>query len=465
MFRDLPFMAQLKELYGTDDDKKKGRLIALSDSLLNSFFNVFITGIFYTGFLSMYGIDLVGVGIITFIPALANCCCIFSPMILERLPRRKGVLLAAKVYFYVMYILATNLMPLFVTDPGSRVVCFGVILFLAYAVYAVFSPGFTPWFYNFFPEDGPKRARYISYNQIFSSLMSSAVLLLSGVLSAAVRRSGNQNELILTLRYFAFALVLADVWLQSRAREYPYGAHAGKVRLREVFTLSLRHRKFMYCMLLIFAWCYIANLNSGIWNYHLLNNIGFSYTRLQTMSACYTGALFLLMPLWRRILGRLSWVRTFAVAMLLWVPTELIAFFLSPATTWIYVPMSLLQQCISVGLNLSYANIFYMNLPRENAITHTCFHAVFANLFTFLGLMTGTLFCKLMEGRAYTVLGVQILPVQLTTIGRAVTMLALALVLLRAWRSMTPESELEAMDALRGKKGGHGETGGKEGGR
>ena len=97
--------AQLRLIYGWKDEKRKGRSISLISTLLTSFYNVFITGIFYTGFLSMYEISLVGVGIITFISPLANCFSIFSPMVLERIQKRKWLLAGAKIYYYFMIII------------------------------------------------------------------------------------------------------------------------------------------------------------------------------------------------------------------------------------------------------------------------------------------------------------------------------------------------------------------------
>ena len=38
-------------IYGRDTDMKKGRLISLISGMIVAVFNVFITGIFYTGFL------------------------------------------------------------------------------------------------------------------------------------------------------------------------------------------------------------------------------------------------------------------------------------------------------------------------------------------------------------------------------------------------------------------------------
>ena len=162
----------MSDIYNLKDNDAKGRLISLGSSLMTSFYNVFITGIFYTGFLSMYDISIEGAGIISYIPLIASCSSLFSSIILEKIKKRKKILVASKIYFYAMYILATTLMPQFITDPTARLWAFGIILFLAYAVYALFSPGFTPWFYTFYPNDNERRTRYITYNQIFSSIMS-----------------------------------------------------------------------------------------------------------------------------------------------------------------------------------------------------------------------------------------------------------------------------------------------------
>ena len=230
---------QLRQIYGWQDEKCKGRSISLISALLTSVYNVFITGIFYTGFLSMYEINLVGIGIITFISPLANCFSLFSPMVLERIQKRKWLLAGAKIYYYFMIIIATNLMPLIVTDADQRVLWFCLLQFLATSVYAIFSAGFTPWFYQFYPQDPSQKIAYLSYNQIFSSIVSSCVLLLSGGLSAAVRSSAHQNTLILGMRYLAF--LLDSVYLRSSQNSQPNSdasdMNSGKERGR-VFRIA-----------------------------------------------------------------------------------------------------------------------------------------------------------------------------------------------------------------------------------
>ena len=436
----------MSDIYNLKDNDAKGRLISLGSSLMTSFYNVFITGIFYTGFLSMYDISIEGAGIISYIPLIASCSSLFSSIILEKIKKRKKILVASKIYFYAMYILATTLMPQFITDPTARLWAFGIILFLAYAVYALFSPGFTPWFYTFYPNDNERRTRYITYNQIFSSIMSSAVMLLSAVITDALKGSPAQDTIILVMRYLAFVLVLIDVFMQAQAIEYPYPP-SPQIKFRQIFTLPFQYKKFLYCLLMMFAWNFIANLNNGLWAYHLLNHFDFSYTLINSMSVMYTFILIFTQPFWRGVLRKYSWIKTFGLTCLVWMPTEVMFFLMNPTNLYLYVPLCVVQNLLSVGLNLSYSNILYMNLPSENSTAHIAFYSVGCNLFAFLGLFVGTQISSITGDNAIWFLNMEFYSVQFTTLARAITMFALGLLLVIKWRSFTPQKDIDEVAA------------------
>ena len=440
------WFCSMSDIYNRRDEYAHGRLISLISALVTAFYNVFITGIFHTGFLTMYGMSISDYGIITFIPYIANCFSIFSSMVLGRFKRRKKVVLAAKIYFYAMYILATTIMPQFVLGQRERMYCFIAIQFLAHSVYALFNPGLTAWFYNFYPQDNERRTRYIMLNQIFASVMSSFVLLFSGVLTDAVSGSPYQRTLILGMRYLAFVLVLVDVSMQARAKEYPYPETA-RTRFSDVFTLSFRYRKFLMCLLLMFAWNYIANLNNGLWGYHLLNHMRFGYTLINAMSIMYTFILVFTAPAWRRVLRRYSWIKTFGLTNLLWVPTEVGYFFMSVDRPWMYVPLSVWQNLLAVGLNLSYANVLYMNLPEENSTAHIAFYTIGCNVFAFLGLLTGTAVSSITGDVPVRMLGMEVYSVQFTTLMRALAQLTIGLVLTLRWRSFTNDRDIAEVES------------------
>jgi len=442
------FQNSLSDMYSTRDEESKGRLISLGSAMITAFYNVFITGIFYTGFLSMYDISITGVGIVTFIPYIANCFSVFSPRILGRFQKRKWLLLASKIYFYAMYIIATTLMPQFVTDSDARLRWFIILLFLAYSVYALFSPGFTTWFYRFYPAESERRTRYFAYNQTFSSILSSIMLLVSSILTDAVEGSAMQDQLILGFRYFAFLLVLVDVAMQAMAKEYPY-AEAPKLRLDKVFTIPFRYRKFMLCMVVMFAWNYIGNLNNGLWNFHLLNNLGFSYTVINAVGMMSTIWLLCTVGIWQRLLHRFSWIKTFGIACVAFAPTEFLMFSLTPGDEGMWAIASVVQQICSVGFNLAYANILYLNLPREESTACISFNTIGCNLFAFLGMITGTLVSSIGGEGTISFLGRELFAVQFTTLMRCIFLVSLGLWMAISWRKFTPDDDIERIDSLR----------------
>jgi len=441
----LALRASFADIYNLKDENAKGRLISLGSALVTALYNVFITGIFYTGFLTMYDMSISDVGIISYIPLLANCFCIFSSMILERIKKRKKILIASKIFFYAMYIVATTLMPQFVHDPKGRLIWFAIILFVAHAVYALFSTGFTPWFYAFYPAQNDKRTRYISLNQIFASIMSSCTLLLSGVLTDALSGTAYEDTIILILRYFAFFLVLLDVYMQAQAIEYPY-PESPKLKFSQVFTLPFRYKKFMMCLLMMFYWNFVANV-TALWNYHLLNHMNFSYTLINAMSVMYTVILVFTAGFWRKLIRRWSWVKTFGVAVLIWVPSEPLYFLMTQDTSFMYIPLSVWQNLLSVGLNLSYANILYMNLPEENSTAHIAFYTIGCNFFAFLGQLVGTWVSSIGGDVPILFMGLEIYTVQFNTLIRTVMLTIVGLVCVLGWRRFTPDRDIEEIEA------------------
>ncbi|MCR4621455.1 MAG: MFS transporter [Clostridiales bacterium] len=442
----LNLLPQLKDIYSPGEEHSRGRLISLISSLMASFYNVFITGIFYTGFLSMYGISITGVGIVSFIPYIGSLFSLFSPFVLKKFEKRKTAMLLSKLFFYFLFIVATTLMPTFVKDTQARLYWLIGILFVAYAQYALFSPGITVWFYNFYPKENERRTRYIYFNQLFSSVMSSLVLLVSGVITDAVSGSSHQSTIILTLRYFAFFLVIIDVSAQARAKEYPY-QDTNKLRLKDVFTIPIKNSKFMMCMLLMFFWNFICNLNNGTWNYHLLNHMEFGYTVINLMSVSYTVLLLVFSKLWRKLLRRLSWVKTFGLCCLLSIPIDLMLFMMSRQTRALYVPLSLWQNVINVGYNLSYANILYMNLPEGNSTSYIAFYSVGANLCAFLGMITGVYIVNLRNDAPFMFMGFEIYTVQLTMLVHVFCLLIMGLMCVLWWRRFTSDSEIKLVEA------------------
>lgn len=433
------------QIFSFENDESKGRIIALTSTLLTTVYNVFVTGIFYTGFLSMYGMTITDAGVLTFIPYLCNMLSLFSPKLLNHFKKRKAILLTAKVIYYFIYVVLITVMPQFVTDPDARLGWFVALSAISTSFYALFSSGITNWMYCFYPKDNDLRLRYLTMTQMFSSILSSIILLGSGFLTDALSNSPHQDQLILIFRYFAFVLVLLDVFITAKAREYPYEESA-HVKLSQVFTLPFQHRKFLYCMILMFIWNFASNLNNGLWNYHLLNHMNFSYTTINTVSVTHTVFLIVLMPIWNRILRRYSWVKTLGISFFLMSFCEIFYFLMTPERSFIYLPNALFQTAMSVGSNLAYANLLYLNLPKEDSTAYITFNTIGINIFGLLGLITGTWVSSITGDERVWMFGMNMYSVQFTTLMRGLVQISLGLIMIFKWRSFTSDAEINRVD-------------------
>ena len=117
------------------------RTLQLINTPTGNIAHALTNGALYTAFLAENGIDIVRVGIITFIPYITWLLSFFSPLILSKFRMRQKVLLFNDTMYYVCVVLATTVMPKIVQDPGQKTFWFAVFLFVGNLVNALFGSG------------------------------------------------------------------------------------------------------------------------------------------------------------------------------------------------------------------------------------------------------------------------------------------------------------------------------------
>lgn len=428
-------------LYGFGEEKATGRSCMLLSALLSSVITWLSGGMFYTSFLMVNGINIVNVGIISFVPFIANCFAIFSPSILERFQRRKAVLAWSRAAYYTLSILAITLLPEAVQEPELRLVLFVAVTFAANIINALFTSGYSVWHVNFIPDQ--VRARYFSSSQLVTAFAGQGAALLSSFLADALAGSAYQNTIIVVFRYAAYALGLLDVYFLTRPVEYPYSHSAARPRFRDIFAKPLRHRPFAVVMALIFAWNFSANLPAGALNYYLIDSVGASYTFVYLINMVYPFTILLLMRPAQRMVRQEGWLKTFAWTAMLTAPTNMLYAFVTAGTyLWLMPVVRILQHILGVGLNLAYANLPYIHLPREDQTNYMSFHILTVNIGAFLGMMLGTWFVGITQGWQLTILGTGLSGVQILLFAQGVGQWAIGLAILPMLRWLEPRDSL-----------------------
>ena len=425
-------------MFGFGEERARGRSCMMISAVFEHMISSLSTGVFYTSFLMINGIDLVNIGIIAFVPYIANCFSIFSPSILERFKKRKGVLAAARIAVHTLNLLGITVLPNFVHDPGARVAWFVVLVFLSNIINGLFSSGYSVWQVNFIPEN--VRADFFSIRIFVQSLVGNIFALCSSILADALIGSAYEQTVIIAFRYLAYGLGLLDVLILSLPKEYPYAQTTAKPRLRDIVVKPFRHKKFVLTVGIVFIYTFCNNVPAGSLNYYLLNNIGIAYTFIYFISVLYPLFLAFGLPLWKRLIGRVGWFKTFAISELTLFPTYVMyAFVTRNNYLWLWFALRLMQHLFGIGAGVSNANMLYINLPKEDQTNYSAFHTLATNIAAFLGMMAGTGFIAAFPDLALPFAGMEFTNVQVLLLVQAFGALLVPLAIFKFLPKLTPD--------------------------
>ncbi len=398
------------QIFNFKTHESRGRIVMLIGAVMDSVITYLTAGIFYTGFLIGNDIDIVNAGVINYIPCIASLFSLVTPLILEKMKRRKWYLCIMRTLYYAVNILGTTLLPVFVHDKDMKILGFGIIVFVAGILNALMASGFPVWHLNFIPDE--VRARYFSMQQILTMIFSAITLLTSSSIADALNGTPYELEIITAFRYIAFVLALIQMVIMALPKEYPY-PQADKVSLKNVFMLPLKNKPFMFTMSIIAMWQFSSSLTS-LFSYYLLNDCHVPYIFINSIDAAYAVFLIVCSPFWVKILKKWSWLRTFAIAAIMHLPTNIMyGFATADNYFWLVMTVRLIQHVLGVGMNLAYANIQYIALPEEGRSNYIAFYNILLNVMALMGSFTATKFVELTVNMTFDIFGIKVVGVQL----------------------------------------------------
>lgn len=411
MFAEKTRKSKLRVLFNLSDPLAKGRICMMLQSAFASITANLTAGLFYTGFLSSHGIDIVEIGILFFIPYIANVFSIFSPSILERFKKRRVILAVARASYFTLNILAVTVMPYIITDRTARMYSFIGIVFLANIILALFSSGYPIWHLKFIPDE--VRAEYFSISSLVNAVLGCGASLGASIAADALSGSPNEQKIIVILRMVGYLFAMLDVFVLCLPAEYEYEKSGDRPKFSDVIKKPLSHKSFAFSMLILVLYNYFAQIPASSLDYFLLNTVNVEYTLITAVNMIYPLALFLLLPIWKKVLYRVGWFRTFAIGEILHVGTTLLYSCINGTNyMWVLPTVRIAQHIFGVGRNLAASNLVYVNMPPEDRTNYMSFYQVAINLACFLGMMTGTSFVAAFPSLDICIFGLHFLNVQ-----------------------------------------------------
>ena len=418
--------------FNRGDERAYVRFAFFFDTLMINFSNVFSQGAFYTAFLRLNNISMSDVGVMTYLPIVANLSCIFTPFVFRNMKRRKAVLMSARMAYFLLNLVGVALVPFLFTDAAMRVFLMSFFLSAANVVWGLFVGGFSDWELNALPLDGT-REDFFAYRSLICSLVAAATQLFAGVVASAIETTAPETQLVwlFWLRVGGFLFILLDVAVFVRAKEFDYAKSEVTLKFKNILTVPLRQKTFRNAILLRAFMTLTLAVSSSSWSYYLLD-CGLKYSTLT-----YLGmippilALFLTKPM-LRVFKRLGCVNHLFLFRCLELFVYIGYFFVMPSTaTWLYPICLVALQIISVGGSIGDLNFVYLFMPTEDRLTYYTFYYSVSSLMSFLGSFIGAQYITRTDGKSFFVLGLSVSNVQLLmlfqTVGFFVFLVAFAL--------------------------------------
>ena len=414
--------------FNRSDARAYGRFAFFFDGLMENIATVLSGGAFYTAFLRLNHISLADVAVMAYIPILANLACLFAPFVFRNMKKRKSVLLAARVAYYLFNIVGVAFVPILVSDATTRIVLMSVFLSVANVIWGLVAGGFSDWQLNYLPRDGT-REEYFAYRSLILSLFSAVVQVLAGLLAAMIETLPETSQIsaLFWLRIAGFGFILLDMLIFMRAKEFPYPKSEVRLKLRDVMVLPMKNPELRVVMIICALSSLAANLSSAGWAYYL-QECGLGYSTLNFLYATPSVFTLVLTPLGLRIFRKLGCVRShFSYQSILF----LIYFgfvFVTPSTVhWLYPMLYLLSQIIGVGSNIAAMNFVYLFMPAEDRLTYYTFYYALVTVTGFVGAFIGAQVVIASEGRALSIFGIPMASAQLLMLLHASTLAVLVL--------------------------------------
>ena len=378
------------------DDESRNRLRHLQFNYTNNIIANWVGGNFFTGIMLLLNADDAFIGLMSIFVFSANLLQILSSMLLERFKTRKRLLITVRLIVQFINIVFIGAIPLFPIENQAKLVILGASVLILNVLSALISPGFSVWHIQLIPQN--VRVKYFSFLSMTNGIIVAVFNLIGSAIVDHFGSLGLEVWGFAVMRIIAFAVLIYDLFLLARMKEEPYPLSEKRTRLSDLLIKPFKETRYLRVVAFAFIWCMIANIPGSYYSVYLLRNLEVSYSFITIINMLNVPILVLLTPIWSRILHRFSWLKTCNIAILLYAVHYLLLGFINKGNvSWLYPATLIYAFILAVGINLSFTNVPYLNIPEKNQTIFISFYTTMNNLGALLGVTFGREFIAATE--------------------------------------------------------------------
>ena len=368
------------------DGKAKARTTMLLTGYMSNIISSITAGIFFTAFMLALGASEVYIGYISIATSACTLIQFLSPLLWERVKRRKPAIVAWNFISNILTYLGITLIPFLKTQNDTKLILYVVITIFTSLVGALFSSASSAWTLPSLPFE--KRVNHSALANLGAAIINVAAAFLASIYLDSMESrealvDGVSNTLIavVLLRLISFVIVMiSSVLTALHIKEYPYENPTGQKDSKGLRMLlsPLRDKAFMMVIMIPAFQTLCASIIGNFFNIHLVSNVNLSYTAISAVTFITTPATLLFTVIWTVLLRKKSWLKCLAFAYAGYAVAWMCNMFISSTTTYFYFIAIIVGNLFSPCMSLVGGNLLYMRLPEANRTAYLGFYAIFS---------------------------------------------------------------------------------------
>jgi MFS family permease len=361
----------------TTEQTSRGLRMLLFDGVCSQIMGVLTGGAFLVAFALMLGASQATIGLIAAIGPLTQILQIPAIFVVDRLRRRKLLVVASSLFSRLFWVVVAALP--FAFPPAIRIPVLLISLFMYFGLGTISGCAFNSWMRDFVPED--TMGGFFGKRMAVATAVGAALTLGAGVgVDLASRTVSNQFSVYSVLFVVGAVAGLAGVVFLGLIPEPRMTAPpAGNVLA--VFSGPFRDKAFRPLLVFLGSWNFAVNLAAPFFVVYMLKRLGMTMGWVLGLSVLSQIANVLFFRVWGSLADRFSNKSVLSVS----GPMFIVSIAIWPFTTMpeqhlLTVPLLVLIHILAgmstAGVNLCTSNIALKLAPRGNATSFLATNAL-----------------------------------------------------------------------------------------
>ena len=365
------------------------------------------TGAFLVGFLKHMGADDTICGYILSIPILAAAIQFLAPIVLERLEFRLRIILLGNGLHRLLLSLMI-LIPFLPLPSAIKLWITAGIYLLSNLSVSFVTPAAANLYVSFV--EPQNRGKYFGNRESWLLVFATVMNLVLGKALDLFRDAGNERGGFLVIYGTIFLLTLLNAWCFFQMREVPLGHSPEPMKIREVFTLPLKSRRFLRFFVLSVLWNLSFQFSAAFFGIYQVNELALTYTEINLYGMLSNVTYFLCAQWWGRIADRKGWSFTTRISFLFLGITCVMWFFIVKGS--LLAPLMSMAMLLSgiawSGLNVSMFNLQFDFMPEERRTVYIGFNSTVSGLLGYAASLAGAMLVGAASPFRTTLLGIPV---------------------------------------------------------